>query len=120
MKCKSHYPVQEPKWKKVEESRYFTQWKCNDCGEEFGVKQAYGDGNNIIGASYQMQLEAARPLVQPFRDGVPSAEYVKLTGGKNMSKEDIKRAKPVWSEIPGLRGVCNRDDSSVSRISKKK
>lgn len=116
MSCKNHYPIiGNPLWEVTFESHDWKEWTCKGCGNTYGVKQGYGEGINIISESYEKRLEAARPLVQPFRDGVPSAEYVALTGGKNMSKEDIKKARPVWQDVPGLKGVVNNDKTSIKK-----
>lgn len=103
MTCKDHFPIIN--WDVMYRDHDLVVYKCPDCGEISEVKQGYGEGVNIISESYDKMLEASRPLVQPFREGVPSAEYVALTGGKNMSKEDQKRAKRVWSDVPGLKDV---------------
>lgn len=105
-RCKEHYPVRAPKWEVVFEDHDYRLSRCTECGEEFGVKLGYGPSIDITSPTYEKRLEASRALVQPFRNGIPSAEYVKLTGGKNMSKEDIKRSKRVWGDTPGLKDVC--------------
>jgi len=96
----------------------FRSWDDVDgwaCTQYFKPSGSWSMENNITSETYQKRYEASRDLVQPFRDGVPSAEYVKLTGGKNMSKEDIKRAQPVWQDVPGLKGVCNRSDNMIKK-----
>lgn len=41
----------------------------------------------------------AKSMLQPWRGGVASSEYIKAFGTKNFTKEEVRKAKPVWKEI---------------------
>jgi len=43
----------------------------------------------------------AKDIIQPFRAGELSKEYVDAWGAErlNVSKEEVKKAKPVWGEL---------------------
>ena len=41
----------------------------------------------------------AKSLLQPYRGGVASSEYIEAYGTGRIAPEDVKSAKPVWKEI---------------------
>lgn len=41
----------------------------------------------------------AKSLLQPYRGGVPSSEYIQSYGTGRIDPNDVKKAKPVWKDI---------------------
>jgi len=53
----------------------------------------------------QEQRKHIKDVVQPFRDGEPSKEFIDIYGTKQMgiSDMDAARAKRVWQDQAGMR-----------------
>lgn len=54
------------------------------------------------------RIKHAKDLVQPFRQGQPSKEFIKLypeQAKKTFTKSEIKSAKNVWTDVKGLKDV---------------
>ena len=43
--------------------------------------------------------EYARSMLQPYRGGIASQEYIDANGTSRINQKDIKKAKNVWKEI---------------------
>lgn len=43
--------------------------------------------------------EYAKSLLQPYRGGTASQEYIDAYGTGRIQPEDIKKAKPVWKDV---------------------
>ena len=41
----------------------------------------------------------AKSIMQPYRGGTASQEYIDTYGTKRINPKDVKRAKPVWKDI---------------------
>lgn len=42
--------------------------------------------------------ENAKTLLQPWREDVPSTEFIEAYGSKNFTKDEVKKAKKVWEK----------------------
>lgn len=62
-------------------------------------------GENIISSAFEQRKEGAKDLIQPYREGVPSQEFIDAYGTKNMPKDQISKAKYVWQDIPGIKNI---------------
>lgn len=57
----------------------------------------------------KQRREHKKDILQPYRKGELSKEYVDTYGtqGINVSKKDANKAKRVWKDIPGWRNKDN-------------
>lgn len=99
--CVNHYPIMS-KWIIVEDDHFHTKWECPDCKETYQSKKHHGP---IDRARFAEQRRAFRnDIVQPTRDGEPSKEFIDTypkVAEKMFSKDQIKKAKPVWKGVDG-------------------
>lgn len=66
------------------------KWYTPSGSQEFTTEQIKEDRKKYFNS-----------MVQPWRGGVASQEYIDAHGTKNFTKEEIKGAKEVWSDLPG-------------------
>ena len=88
-------------------------WKYNnEAGGWFCTKYFKPSGAKewVPESMVNERKEYFNSIVQPFRQGQLSKEYVEAHGtkGLNVTKEEVKKAKYVWSD---LKGFSNRHKS---------
>jgi hypothetical protein len=84
-------------------------WQYAPYETEYGVKYGYFCHKWFKPSKHEWIPERIKKdrakyfntLVQPWRAGVPSQEFIDAHGTKNFTKDEVKKARMVWSEIPG-------------------
>lgn len=75
---------------------------CTSCKNKRSRNTLPSRQAEMVGESIKNERrEYAKSIIQPWRSGVLSKEYLELYGTKNIkpTKKDLKNAKRVWSEI---------------------
>ena len=86
-----------------------SNWKYTPLETEFGVKYAHICSKFFKPSQKEWIPERIKndrvkyfnSLVQPYRGDTPSSEYIEAHGTKNFTPDEVKRAKPVWTELKG-------------------
>lgn len=76
----------------------FGMLPCKQCilnQRQYSVKEAIEITTSEIKES---RKEYSKDILQRMRGDTPSKEYIKAYGTKGFSREELKRAKNVWTE----------------------
>ena len=103
--CESHIGIFQT-WDRIAQrdtpSGYEILWQCPKCKEKKVVPYTKGRYPEFVPASFHTQRQAyAKSMVQPWRDGVASQEFIEAypDQAKNLfSDRDRKKAKNVWGD----------------------
>ena len=107
MKCQSHYPILG-NCRVIRIDGDIVTYQCPVCDETYSGMRKRGaidwrpDSMKEEGAKY------AKDTLQPRRGGDPSLEYIQAypeQAKKEFTPQEIKGAKPVWSDLPGVKSI---------------
>lgn len=75
---------------------------CNDCKRRRDQQSSPDIPVEMVGEEIKRQRkEFAKSIIQPYRNGELSREYLEAFGTKNIkpTQKEIKQAKPVWKDL---------------------
>ncbi len=87
-------------WKFKGKHWYCEKWYKVSSPEFYNQKQ----GDKIR----EDRVKNAKSIVQPWRDGKPSKEFIKLypdKAKKTFTPEEIRTAKDTWRDVKGLKDI---------------
>jgi len=82
-----------------------TKSTCRSCGDTFVTRVSTAPLDMRPEAMKEESVRYAKDTLQPFRQGEPSREFIEAypeQSKKLFTKEEIKKAKNVWTDVKGL------------------
>jgi len=95
-------------------SKRYGEYEYTDCPICGGKLKVIGYPTNVALHTWQVDMnngeraKYAKHTLQPRRGGDPSLEYIQAypeQAKKEFTPQEIKGAKPVWSDLPGVKSI---------------